>query len=207
LKLYPKLTLTVHDVIFSGERFAMRYTEHGRALEGVGPPCAWGGVGLYDWNGEKLSRNATQQDLFALDAQLLTGVSHPVEPPMISPWDTPPSEANPDAERIARDWLATGTLTTTKGVTVECEWAGKPVSRIVAQQSIEELDLFSAGDGVAFYVVQHGSLLQDFANDPRHVGRAVSLNLAGMVYVRDGVVASGAVIRDRKMLIASLAAL
>jgi hypothetical protein len=205
MRTFPKIAITVHEVIFNGERFAMRYSEHGRCGEGIGHPCAWAGLGLYDWNGEKLTRNATEQDLFALDEQLSTGTSNRVEPPLTSPWDTPPSEPNSKAERVVRDWMATASLTTTKGVLVDSEWLGKPVPQILVQQRIEEVDLFSAGNAVAFYVLQHGTLLSDFATDQSQVGQSITLDVAGLVYVLDGIVASGTIIRNRKALRALLA--
>ncbi len=196
---FPKMVLTVNELITNGDRLAMAYTEHARPNGRVNS-AAWDCVGLYKWDGNLLTENGTEQDGFSRDRQLESGAGKPLRPPAVSPWDTPAEEPNPEAEAIVRAWMRTGAWTTTKGVFVDDEWAGEFAPRIIDQETIEERDLFSAGDAVAFRIAQHGKLLPDFAPTPEQAGRAAMITIAGIVHVGNGVVTRGTLCRDRQSL-------
>jgi predicted ester cyclase len=186
---FPGLCLTVNEIVCSGDRLALRFSEHGASIRHGGARAAWGGIGLYRWDGRRLLENFVEQDYFARRRQLTDGVPDPVEPPAVAPWDTravPPESA---AEAIVRAWLAAGDVT---GVMVD---DGRPAARIVAAERTEVNDMFSAGDKVAFHAVQHGPLAGD---DPQFAGDGpATLHLAGVVSVSAGQVVAGRVIRDR----------
>src|SRR6185295_14500084 len=128
---FPGLCLTVNEIICSGDRLALRFTEHGASVRHDGARAAWGGVGLYRWDGQRLLEN-------------------PVEPPAVAPWDTRSVRADLAAEAVVRGWLAAGDLT---GVTVD---DGHPAHRLVAAGRTDISVLFSAGPRVAFHAVRHG---------------------------------------------------
>lgn len=76
--------LSVRDDIMapgSGDRMALRFTEHGASARHDGARAAWGGVGLYRWDGQRLLGNYVEQDYFARRRQLAGDGPDPVEPP------------------------------------------------------------------------------------------------------------------------------
>ncbi len=195
---FPGLGLTVHEIWTSGERLAMRFSEHGASLRHSGARAAWGGIGLYSWNGTRLTANNVEQDYLSRAEQLASGgTALGVEPPATAPWDTPIAAPNAAAEAVVRVWLEEGRLAETEGVLCDDAWAGVAMPRIVDQTSITINDLFSCGDTVAFHVGQHGLLTADFAPDPADIGQDVTLHMAGIVHLRDGRVAHGRIIRNR----------
>ena len=106
---FPGLCLTVNEIICSGDRLALRFTEHGASARHDGARAAWGGVGLYRWDGQRLLENYVEQDYLARRRQLAGGGPDPVEPPAVAPWDTRSVPADPAAEAVTRGWLAAGT--------------------------------------------------------------------------------------------------
>lgn len=200
---FPGLGLTVHEVWTSGERLAMRFSEHGASIKHGGARCAWGGIGLYAWNGSKLIKNHVEQDYFSRAHQLKTGVSNPVEGPAVAPWDTPAEAPDAEAEAIARTWLESGALAATPNVLCDDAWTGADGGRILDQTSIALNDFFSCGPHVAFHAVQHGRVRREFS--PEAEGRAAELYMAGIVHVENGVVARGRIIRNRLELQRALA--
>lgn len=186
---FPGLCLTVNEIVCSGDRLALRFSEHGASARHRGFCASWGGIGLYRWDGRRLVENFVEQDYFARRRQLTDGAPDPVEPPAIAPWDTRATAPDPAAEAAVRAWLAAGDVT---GVIAD---DGRAAHRIVVAERTEVNDLFSAGNKVAFHAVQHGPLAGD---DPQFAGGGpVSLHLAGVVSVADGQVVAGRVIRDR----------
>ena len=192
---FPGLMLTVHEIRTSGERLMMRFSEHGASLRHGGARCAWGGIGLYEWNGEKLVRNHVEQDYFSRARQLSKGVPNPVEGPAIAPWDTVPEAPDPTAEAVVRAWLDSGALAQTPGVLCDDACTGAATGTVIDQTSIELNDLFSCGPHVGFHALQRGTVTADF--DPASAGREGELYMAGIVHVADGQVASGRIIRNR----------
>ena len=107
---FPGLCLTVNEIICSGDRLALRFTEHGASARHDGARAAWGGIGLYRWDGQRLLENFVEQDYLARRRQLAGDGPDPVEPPAVAPWDTRSVPADPAAEAVVRGWLAAGTL-------------------------------------------------------------------------------------------------
>ena len=75
LEQFPGLTLTVHDLICDGQCLAMAFSEHGSSTKHDGRLAAWRGVALFDWDGERLTENWTQEDYFARRRQLQARLS------------------------------------------------------------------------------------------------------------------------------------
>ncbi len=201
---FPGLGLTVHEVWTSGERLVMRFSEHGASNKHNGALCAWGGIGLYAWNGEKLVKNHVEQDYFSRALQLKRGAPNPVESPAIAPWDTKGEAPDAEAEAIVRAWLNSGELAATPGVLCDDAWTGADTGRVLDQTGIEINDFFSCGARVAFHAKQSGAVRADFAAE--HAGRDGELYMAGIVHVQNGAVAHGRIIRNRLELQRALAA-
>jgi hypothetical protein len=215
---FPGLCLTVNEIICSGDRLALRFTEHGASNRHEGARAAWGGIGLYRWDGQRLTENFVEQDYFSRRRQLAGDGPDPVELPAVAPWDTPAVAPDPAAEAVVRAWLDAGDFS---GVTQD---DGRDAHRLIGPGKTEVSDLFSAGDQVAFRVVQHGPLAGE---DPRFGGAGAGsdgavprdaghdgadrddwtrLHLAGVVRVAGGRVTGGRIIRDRLGLLRRLAA-
>ncbi len=200
---FPDLCLTVHEIATSGQRLVMRFSEHGRSRLHGGRGCAWGGIGLYAWNGSKLVSNHVEQDYVARKRQLRTGAPDLVDHPALSPWNIDPHAPDEGAEEIVRRWLDSGTLAATRSVLLDDAWTGQLASPLVDQTHVELHDLFSCGTAVAFHLTQHGGLIPD-ADVLGKAGTPVRLHMAGLVHVDGGSVRSGRIIRNRLALSRSL---
>jgi hypothetical protein len=192
---FPGLMLTVHEIWTSGERLMMRFSEHGASLKHGGAQCAWGGIGLYEWNGEKLIRNHVEQDYYSRAQQLKRGSPNPVEGPAVAPWDGVAEAPDAAAVDVVRDWLESGALAKTPGVLCDDAWTGTQVGEVLDQTGIEINDLFSCGPHVGFHALQRGTVRADF--DPSLAGKEGEMYMAGIVHVAGGTVASGRIIRNR----------
>jgi hypothetical protein len=202
---FPNLCLTVHEIVTSGERLAMRFSEHGASRLHDGRRCAWGGIGLYAWNGSKLTRNLVEQDYFSRRRQLRTGLPLPVDHPALAPWNESAAPPDAGAEATVRAWLESGALANTPSVVLDDQWTGAAVTPLIDQEWIEINDLFSCGDAVAFHIAQHGRFLPD-AELTGPAGAETYLHMAGLVRVESGSVASGRIIRNRLELARRLSA-
>lgn len=203
LQQFPGLGLTVHEILCSGDRIALRFTEHGASTRHGGAVAAWAGVALYRWNGRRLTLTFAQEDYYSRRRQLATGACDPIEPPTPAPWDEQPQAANGDAERRVREWIGKGGIALTDGVCCDDGWITRDQFGLleVAETTVD--DLFSAGDGVAFNAVQSGPYLGGLAGLDEQIGRQASLHLTGIVRV-DGDSFTGRVVRDRLGLERSL---
>jgi ketosteroid isomerase-like protein len=196
---FPGLGLVVHELVTNGDRLAMRFSEHGASPHAQGRYAAWGGIGVYRWNGSQLLENFVEQDFFAQEAQLAGGDPAPLEPPHLDPWiGTRSSAADPEIERVARAWLEKGELRDAREVVIDGSWYEPLAPSPIDVSSVAINDLFSAGDRVAFHIRQTGAYRDGFAGAPAELrGRETVLRCAGIARVRDGAVAEARVITDR----------
>jgi hypothetical protein len=177
---FPALGLVVHELATTGDRLVMRFSEH--AATTTGALACWAGIGLYDWNGSKLTACRVEQDFWSQRRQLDTGVPDALEPPHLDPWLTTtaqPSDAA--AEALVRTWLAIGDLTAagTGRIDDEAPAAHRPVVEVC---DVEVLDLFSAGDRVAFHATLRGPYTGGLDGiDP--AGQDAAIDVAGIVTV------------------------
>jgi hypothetical protein len=193
---FPDLGLTVHEIWTSGERLAMRFSEHGASLRHGGNRAAWGGIGLYHWNGERLTTNMVEQDYFARAAQLAEGRAHPVEAPALAPWKGVAAIPNRAVEQATRSWLEAGSLESTEGVFCDDAWLLGAGPQLIEQDRVAINDLFSCGSVAAFHATQYGTLREPIGSLRSGHG-PVQLHMAGIVHVEGGEVARGRVIRNR----------
>jgi SnoaL-like polyketide cyclase len=195
---FPGLQLQVHELVTNGDRLAMRFSEHGAAADAGGRLAAWGGIGLYRWNGKQLLENFVEQDFLAQEEQLATGVAAPLEPPHLDPWLATRAEpASRDAEAVVRAWLARGELRAAERAVVDGSWYA-PAESPLDVEKVEVNDLFSAGARVAFHVTQHGRDRGGLRGaEPSWAGRAAGLRCVGLAEVEGGEVHAVRAITDR----------
>lgn len=197
LTQFPGLQLTVHDLVHTGDRLALHFTEHGASVRHEGRTAAWAGVALFRWDGERLTENWTQEDYASRRRQLAEGRPDVVGPPMVAPWTQPPALPDPSAEAVVRAWIGSAAPGTDA-----VRWDDGRDGAIVSPAGAEVAELFSAGDRVAFAATQRGS----FVGPGAAVEEApVRLGVTGLVTVAGGAVVSGVVISDRLGLIRSRA--
>ncbi len=195
---FPGLVLTINEIITNGDRLCLQFSEHGASVRHDLRRAAWGGIGLYKWDGERLLENYVEQDYYSRRLQLASGKAVPVENPAIAPWDTEREAADETAEALVRDALRAGTLLKNPGIRFDDGGAAGAIQQILAPTQVRINDLFSAGDRVAFHIAQSGHLMADFApGRPDLVGTEVLLHMAGVVTVRNEEVTAGRIIRDR----------
>jgi SnoaL-like domain len=194
LHRFPGLLLSVQELFTDGDRVAMRFTEHGPSEADDMAPAAWGGIGLFWWDGERLTRNVTEEDYHSRRRQLAARSSDPVESPAPAPWAALPVPADPAAESVVRTWLEKGSL---EGVGLDDGWTGQPTPPLLDVTGVRVGELFSAGDRVAFQAVQTGRYLGGLPGTAGCEGREVSMSVVGMVTAGPDGVITGRVVRDR----------
>ena len=193
LEQFPGLGLTVHDVVTTGERLALLFTEHGASVRHGGALAAWRGLGLYAWNGARLTANRVEQDYLARRRQLADGVPDTVPSPALAPWDTPAREPDAAVEKVAAAWAEQGAPAVGDVVLDD----GRDPSVLVEADEVVVDDLFSAGDRAALHVTVHGAFRGGLPGLDEHVGAPATLHAAALVTVADGRVVAGQVVRDR----------
>lgn len=206
LRQFPGLGLTVHEIASSGDRLALRFSEHGASVRHDGQVAAWAGIGLYHWNGTRLTANYVEQDYLTRRRQLAEGRCDPVEPPAPAPWDSAAQPPDTQAERVVRAWVTApppGGPTGTPGVVCDDGRAPDPLLHVA---DVEVDDLFSAGDRVGVHAALHGRFDGGLDGLEDRIGTPATLHLVALVRVRAGRVVAGHVVRDRLGLQRALAA-
>lgn len=200
MRQFPGLMLTVHEIATSGDRLMMRFSEHGRRASD-GKFCAWGGIGLYRWNGTALTANNVEQDYWSRQRQIRSGEHDAVDHPHVAPWDVDAEAADPAGESVVREWLESGRQADTHGVLCDDAWQSGANMRAIDQQGVVINDLFSVGSRVAFHVTQEGTSAADMPDlEP---GTASKLHSAGIVHVDGDKVVRGRIIRNRLDMVRS----
>lgn len=203
----PGLGLVVHELVLDGDRLAMHFSEHGAMPGPDGPALAcWRGVGLYKWNGTRLTENHVEQDYFALQAQTASGVPHPLTPPHIDPWTTTePVPADAEAEATVRAWLERGDLSTVASSEVDDMRIGVPYEQVLDVEGVTFNDIFSAGSTVPFHVSWSGAYRGGLGSElDAQVGAPASINVVGIARVEDGAVSHVDAVTTRMQTAASL---
>lgn len=203
---FPGLGLTVNELVLNGDRLALRFSEHGASARHGGALASWAGIGLYRWNGTRLTENYVEQDYFGRGRQLRTGIPDQVEAPAIAPWDAVVQPSNPAREALVRDWLGRSDPSAVDAIIVDDSPFGPPVQRLISTDEIVVNDIFSAGDSVAFHAVQIGSITHGDHEFASAAGIPALLHLAGVVTTSANAILGGRVVRDRLGLMRRLAA-
>lgn len=184
LRQFPGLVLTVHDVIGTGDRAAVRFTEHGASKVHDGRIAAWGGIALFRATDGRLAATFAEEDYTARRRQLRSGTPDAVEAPHPAPWDIQEAPRSPEAEAVVADWIAAG-MPAVEGVLLDDQVHGQQVAPLTLGGPPLVDELFSAGSRVAFHVT------------PVDGGETTGAAVAGIVDVEDGKVTSGRLVRDR----------
>lgn len=195
---FPDLRLTVHELMLSGDRLALRMSEQGSSNRHQGRTASWAGIVLHRWNGRRLVETFAEEDYFSRRRQLASGVPDPAEAPAPAPWEVLAQAPDPAAERAVRDWLLESGG---EGGQVSHDEGG--AGRLLEVAEVQIHELFSAGDRVAFHALAQGSYAGGLEGSEAAPGSPAGMNLAGIVRVEGGVV-TGRVVRDRMGLQRSL---
>lgn len=149
---FPDLHLVVHELHTNGDRLVMRFTERGRNRE-TGRVAAWGGIGLYDWNGVALTSNWVEQDYESRRRQVEgeTGPD-PVDAVPVDPWSVEVLAAEPSALDVAERWLRAGDWFDAASVVIDDSWITGHADLPLEVASVEIDDIFSVGSTVAAHV-------------------------------------------------------
>jgi hypothetical protein len=198
LQQFPGLGMTVNEIMCSGDRLAMRFSQHGASTKHDGRMASWGGIGLYKWNGVKLTSNYAIEDYYSRRHQLASGVAVPVESPAIAPWDTLVETADQMAEAIVRSCLDSADSRKRTGIAFDDEPVGTSAPLVDVHETVID-DLFSAGDRVAFHATQTGIYIGGLDVPESAIGRPATLYSVGVLRV-DGDLLSGRVVRERAAL-------
>lgn len=193
---YPGLGFTVHDLVLGQDRAALHFTEHGRSVV-HGGGAAWSGISLYRWDGERLVECRVEQDYYGRRTQQRIGRANPVAPPGLDPWTVPPAGADPDTETAARAWLSAGGLAGVPIGSLDDEHAAPTRRMLLSASQTTVLDLFGAGDRVAFHVLTAGTYAGGLDDLDGYRQRPASLYVTGLATVRDGTVTDVRAVTDR----------
>lgn len=196
LARFPGLLVTVHDLFTSGEQVALRFTEHGLSSE-RGGAAAWAGIGIFGWDGARLTTNVTEEDYLSRRRQLAGGSSDPVATPATAPWSARPEAADHEAEEVVRAWLAVGDLAAGGRVQLDDGWTGQATPSLLEVVDVHVDTLFSAGARVAFHATQRGAYQGGIDLPDQPLGATVGLRCCGMVHVDEQSGVGGHVVRDR----------
>jgi hypothetical protein len=198
-KIFPSLSMTVHQAIAGDGWAAAWFSEHGAS---EGKSACWSGVAIYRNDGVKLTRCVAQEDYFTRHRQMKSGMCDALEAPAVAPWDMP--QAAPDAHSMAvvSEWLKGSWPPAEAGVRCDDEHiTGVPLQFQVHSTVIDELH--ASGHDVVFHARQVGTYVDGLAGmAPLQTNAVIHCN--GILKVTDGQVTRGRVIRDRVGLKTSL---
>lgn len=196
LEQFPGLGMTVHEIILDGEHLAMRFSQHGASTRHGGRRAAWGGIGLYRWDGQRLTSNYAIEDYYSRRRQLSDGDVAVVEAPAVAPWDAAVEPGDPGAEAAVRAWIAGPGLSEDNRVVVDDHRTGVAEPLIEVETTVID-DCFSAGQRVAFHATQTGPYAGGLDVPESCVGEPVTLYTVGVVGCGQDGMMHGRVIRER----------
>ena len=204
LEQFPGLGMTVHEIVFTEDRLAMRFSQHGASTRHNGREASWGGIGLYRWNGTRLTSNYAIEDYWSRRRQLGHGTPEPVESPAVAPWDVQPGVPDGNAEADIIDWVRGGAQTNEGDrVWFDDEGVGPTRSPLDVHTTVVD-EVFSASGRVAFHVTQQGTYRGGLDVPESSVGRDATLYTVGVVHRDVQGHLRGRVIRERAALIRAL---
>lgn len=184
---FPGLQLQVHELVTSGERLAMRFSEHGAAGDADGRLAAWGGIGMYRWNGRRgssrTSSSRTRRAAAAADDRSDCS-ARGAAPRSLDDDSVRAAEPRRGADRARL--AGEGELRAAPNAVIDGSWY-EPWESLLRDEEVSVNDLFSAGDHVAFHVTQRGSCAEG----------ALALRCVGLARVAGGEVRAVRAITDR----------
>lgn len=198
---YPTLVLTVHELMLSGDRLAMRFSEHGAAADDPDHVAVWPGISLYRWDGAVLIECRVEQDFLTRDEQTADGRTAPLEPGHPDPWATTRDLAtDATADAAVSAWLealAMDPAAALRRPGTVLLGSDRP-DALVRDATVRIDDLFSSGDRVAAAVTVEGAYvggLSDLSDD--HIGIRAALPMTLFADIEGERVVGARVVRDR----------
>ena len=198
-KLFPSLSMTVHQAIAGDGWAAAWFSEHGASN---GKAACWSGVAIYRNDGEQLTRCVAQEDYFTRHRQMKSGLCDALEAPAVAPWDMPQMAPNAAAMLVVENWLQ-GSWPPAQSE-VRCD--DEHITLVPLQFKVQSVlidELHASGNDVVFHARQTGVYIDGLNGMASNQDNKV-LHCNGIVKVHEGQVVSGRVIRDRVGLKASL---
>jgi len=198
---YPTLVLTVHELMLSGDRLAMRFSEHGAAADDPDHVAVWPGISLYRWDGSVLLECRVEQDFLTRDEQTADGRTAPLEPGHPDPWATTRDlTAGPGAESAVRTWLGALEEDPTSALAmpgVTLLGSDRP-DALVSDAVVRIDDLFASGERVAAAVTVEGAYAGGLAGlGEEHVGVRAELPMTLVADTTGGSLTGVRIVRDR----------
>lgn len=198
---YPTLVLTVHELMLSGDRLAMRFSEHGAAADDPDHVAVWPGISLYRWDGSVLLECRVEQDFQTRDEQTADGRTAALEPGHPDPWATTRDRAtDPEAESVVSTWLevlADDPVAALSRPGIVLLGSDRP-DALVRDATVRIDDLFSAGERVAAAVTVEGAYAGGLAGlDDEHIGVRAELPMTLIADVENGRLVGARIVRDR----------
>lgn len=199
----PGLGLVVHEFVLNGDRLAMRFSEHASMPNSDGSRAltCWAGIGLYKWNGRRLTENYVEQDFLSRRRQQRSAVADALEPPHLDPWvGTRPVAPNSAAESAAAEFVRRGDFTDAARVEIDAGDSDTPI--VVGSDEIAINDIFSAGDRVAVHATVTGPYVGGIDSLPESaIGERASLPIAALLQMQpDGSVAHIRAVTSRELV-------
>ena len=198
-KLFPSLSMTVHQAIAGDGWAAAWFSEHGASN---GKAACWSGVAIYRNDGEQLTRCVAQEDYYTRHRQMKSGLCDDLEAPAVAPWDMPQMAPNAAAMLVVENWLQ-GSWPPAQSE-VRCD--DEHITLVPLQFKVQSVlidELHASGNDVVFHARQTGVYIDGLNGMASNQDNKV-LHCNGIVKVHEGQVVSGRVIRDRVGLKASL---
>jgi ketosteroid isomerase-like protein len=184
---FDDLRLYVHELHSNGDHMVMRFSERG-THGATGQVATWAGIGLYRIDEGVLVSNWVAQDYQARSRQLEPGASpDALDTVPDDPWDVAVTPADPAALAVATAWLQRGRLTEAAAVVIDDSWLHGPATLALEAVRVRIDEIFSVGSVVAAHVGLGGS-------------DGHELNVAALMVVRGGAVASVRAVTDRAAL-------
>jgi hypothetical protein len=198
-KLFPSLSMTVHQAIAGDGWAAAWFSEHGASN---GKAACWSGVAIYRNDGEQLTRCVAQEDYYTRHRQMKSGLCDALEAPAVAPWDMLQMAPNAAAMLVVENWLQ-GSWPPAQSE-VRCD--DEHITLVPLQFKVQSVlidELHASGNDVVFHARQTGFYIDGLNGMASNQDNKV-LHCNGIVKVHEGQVVSGRVIRDRVGLKASL---
>lgn len=204
---FPTLGLTVHELLLSDDRFAMRFSEHGASSRHDGRVAVWRGLSMYRWDGEKLLTCDVEQDFMGRERQLVGGQVDPLDAQAPDPWATTvPVAADPKAAALVTQWLQVWAARGARGdleasqfrlVLDDSDLVG-PDDFVINDPKVEISDVIAGGGTVAARMVIRGLYGGGLSGvDPSRNGRDCELPSLVWAHTTDDGITDVQIIRDR----------
>jgi hypothetical protein len=175
---FTDLRLRVHELHTNGDRLVMRFSERGTHRD-TGRMAAWGGIGLYDWNGQALTSNWVEQD-YASRARQVGGRSpeHALDTAHPAPWSAAVEAPDATALAVGLAFVERGDLLAAPNVVVDDSWLHGPPTIPLTPERVVVNDAFAVGRRVAV----HATLAE--GSRELHVAAILSVEGASVTHVR-----------------------